>query len=320
MWELPSLVVMKTGTYSGLPHASGTCSALPSFDRMTPERADAIRNRTAVLDAASQLVDRNGAAALRMADVARHAGVGPGTVYRAFGGRSELLLALLDDEERGLQEALLRGDPPLGPGAPATQRLLAFVDALHQLTVRQRDVLMAADAGSLPGRPTHRRSPGLAPSPIAPALRTPSNSRRRHPGRAAAGSLGSARARPPARRPRQAAQRGPRRTTAPRRRGDATLKPRRRPMPNGDPRRVLEHPAPPASGSGTGTRSHAFTAGSKFRHDEAVSKSGTTHRALAPFAGPPTLPCPRRLREAARAPFLRVRPGVGRPRLRCATC
>jgi len=115
---------------------------------MAPERADAIRNRTAVLDAASQLVDRNGAAALRMADVARHAGVGPGTVYRAFGGRSELLLALLDDEERGLQEALLRGDPPLGPGAPPTQRLLAFVNALHQLTVRQRDVLVAADAGS----------------------------------------------------------------------------------------------------------------------------------------------------------------------------
>ncbi len=115
---------------------------------MSPERADAIRHRRAVLDAAAALVGRNGAAGLRMADVARDAGVGPGTVYRGFAGRSELLLALLDDTERELQEALLRGDPPLGPGGPPAPRLLAFIEALHELTVRQLDVLIAADAGS----------------------------------------------------------------------------------------------------------------------------------------------------------------------------
>jgi AcrR family transcriptional regulator len=111
-----------------------------------PARADALRNRTAVLEAAAALVADGGARALRMADVSRRAGVGPGTVYRAFGGRSQLLLALLDESERELQEEIIRGAPPLGPGAPPRERLLAFVEALHRLNVAQREILMAADA------------------------------------------------------------------------------------------------------------------------------------------------------------------------------
>ena len=51
-----------------------------------------------------------------LGDVARRAGVGPGTVYRSFGSKRELLLGLVDDRERELQEELLRGAPPLGPG------------------------------------------------------------------------------------------------------------------------------------------------------------------------------------------------------------
>ena len=84
-----------------------------------PLRSDAVRNRRAVLAAARELVERDGAERLRIGDVARRAGVGPGTVYRSFGSKRELLLGLVDDRERELQEELLRGAPPLGPGAPA---------------------------------------------------------------------------------------------------------------------------------------------------------------------------------------------------------
>lgn len=115
---------------------------------MASRRADAMRNRAAVLEATAELVERSGATELRMAEVAERAGVGAGTIYRSFGDRSGLLLALIDAEERDLQEDLIRGEPPLGPGAPAGERLEAFVSALHEMTVRRRDVLSAADASS----------------------------------------------------------------------------------------------------------------------------------------------------------------------------
>ena len=110
-----------------------------------PLRADAARNRRAVLEAAQALVDRDGAERVRIDDVARRAGVGTGTVYRSFGSKRELLLGLVDDRERELQDELLRGAPPLGPGAPPAERLLAFFDALHTHVVAQRSVLAVAD-------------------------------------------------------------------------------------------------------------------------------------------------------------------------------
>jgi AcrR family transcriptional regulator len=119
---------------------------------MAKTRADAVRNQAALLQAAEELVERDGAAGLRIAEVAKRAGVGPGTVYRAFGSKSELLLALLSERERVLQEEVLRGEPPLGPGAPAAERLVAFVGALHELVVRERKVLMAAEEGDVLGR------------------------------------------------------------------------------------------------------------------------------------------------------------------------
>jgi AcrR family transcriptional regulator len=64
-----------------------------------------------------------------MDDVAAAAGVGKGTVFRRFGDKSGLAVALLDDRERDLQQRLLSGPPPLGPGAPAADRLAAFVEA-----------------------------------------------------------------------------------------------------------------------------------------------------------------------------------------------
>src|SRR5688500_11090410 len=115
---------------------------------MPAPRADAVRNRAAILAATEELVAAGGAARLRIAEVARRAGVGPGSVYRAFGSKGDLLLALLDERERVLQEELIRGAAPLGPGAPPAERLEAFVLALHDLHVREREVIVAADSTS----------------------------------------------------------------------------------------------------------------------------------------------------------------------------
>ncbi|MFG1710820.1 TetR/AcrR family transcriptional regulator [Nonomuraea sp. M3C6] len=61
-----------------------------------PLRADAARNRRAVIDAARDAFDRDGVNT-SLDDIARAAGVGPGTLYRHFPSRDELVLAVIDD-------------------------------------------------------------------------------------------------------------------------------------------------------------------------------------------------------------------------------
>jgi AcrR family transcriptional regulator len=113
------------------------------------ERADAARNRQRILEAAAGLVSERGIAHVSMDDVARAACVGTGTLYRRFGDRSGLALALLDDETRAFQDALIAGPPPLGPGAPAAERLHAFGDGYLDLVERHADLLAAAEVGPL---------------------------------------------------------------------------------------------------------------------------------------------------------------------------
>lgn len=61
-----------------------------------PLRADAARNRALLLDAAREAFTSHGVTA-SLDDVARAAGVGPGTLYRHFPTRDALVLAVIDD-------------------------------------------------------------------------------------------------------------------------------------------------------------------------------------------------------------------------------
>jgi AcrR family transcriptional regulator len=118
---------------------------LPSAGRGRAERADAARNRERVLSAARRLFAERDVRSVTMDEVARAAGVAKGTVFHRFGDRAGLVLALLDEHERELQERILRGPPPLGPGAPPRERLLAFLAALADLTVEHRDLLLEVE-------------------------------------------------------------------------------------------------------------------------------------------------------------------------------
>src|SRR5690606_29122312 len=102
----------------------------PSTRSGHTERADAARNRRKILAAAERLVATEGFDALTMDRVAQAAGVGVGTVYRRFTDLAGLAQAMLDEKDLELQEGFLRGDPPLGPGAPPAERLHAFLDAM----------------------------------------------------------------------------------------------------------------------------------------------------------------------------------------------
>lgn len=125
-------------------------------------RADAARNRARLLDAAARLIAEHGVAGVTMDAVAAAARVGKGTVFRRFGDRTGLLMALLDHSDRQLQADFLGGPPPLGPGAPPLERLRAFGVAVLYRSAERLDLQLAAQT-----EPTRRFS-----HPAYQALRT----------------------------------------------------------------------------------------------------------------------------------------------------
>ena len=116
------------------------------------ERADAARNRDRILSAAARLFDERGVDEVSMDAIAAAAGVGKGTLFRRFGDRAGLLRALLDEEETELQESVIRGDPPLGPGALPVERLAAFGRGRFDLLERHGPMVLAAEAGERAAR------------------------------------------------------------------------------------------------------------------------------------------------------------------------
>jgi AcrR family transcriptional regulator len=117
---------------------------LPLFEAEPKVRADAARNRAKILEAAEALVAELGIEQISMEAVACKAGVGTGTLYRRFGDRAGLALALLDAHAREFQNELIAGEPPLGPGAPARERLRAFGAGYLDLLERHSALMIAA--------------------------------------------------------------------------------------------------------------------------------------------------------------------------------
>jgi AcrR family transcriptional regulator len=107
------------------------------------ERADAARNRRAILRATEELLTRYRPGEISMEQVALAAGVGKGTVFHRFGSRTGLMVALMQERALALGEAVTTGPPPLGPGAPPRERLFAFLDAVVEVVGRNKGLLAA---------------------------------------------------------------------------------------------------------------------------------------------------------------------------------
>jgi AcrR family transcriptional regulator len=120
---------------------------LPLIEPDAGERADAARNRERILATAAQLFGERGANCVSMDDVADAAGVGKGTVFRRFGSRAALAQAVLSEHEREFQEQIIRGCPPLGPGAAPRERLIAFGEGMLDLLDRHALLVAAAEVG-----------------------------------------------------------------------------------------------------------------------------------------------------------------------------
>ena len=110
-----------------------------------PLRADARRNRERILAAATAAFAADGLS-VPLDEIARRAGVGPGTLYRHFPAKEALWEAVLHDRLQRLAdeaEALHRGSADPG------EALLGFIDRLVAEAAPKRDLADAlASAGT----------------------------------------------------------------------------------------------------------------------------------------------------------------------------
>ena len=161
-------------------------------DQRSP-RKDAARNRAAVFAAADALFAHcRSPEDVTMADIAAAAGVGKGTLFRAFGDRTGLIGALYEARLEPLRNAVEDGPPPLGPATPPLQRVPALLDAVLCLKLDNRHLALALEGtgADSPYRTAPLRAvahpaqgpSGTDPGPGRHRLHRPRPARR-HPGR-----------------------------------------------------------------------------------------------------------------------------------------
>jgi len=97
-------------------------------------RADAQRNRERILQVAKEIFTRNGAAA-SLDDIARQAGIGPGTLYRHFPTRDALIEAVYRSEVEKLAAAEQRFAANLPPLEALRAWMLLFIDHVSAKTL-----------------------------------------------------------------------------------------------------------------------------------------------------------------------------------------
>ncbi|MFJ9456344.1 TetR/AcrR family transcriptional regulator [Kitasatospora sp. NPDC101447] len=127
------------------PAAPGPAGA-PGAPGERKPRKDAVRNRAAALAAADTLFAASRSPEdVTMSDIAAEAGVGKGTLFRAFGDRTGLIRALYGTRLAPLMEAVEHGPPPLGPATPPLERVPALLDALLCFKFDNRHLALALE-------------------------------------------------------------------------------------------------------------------------------------------------------------------------------
>ena len=111
------------------------------------ERADAAANRRRILAAAERLFAERGPQ-ISMTELAGAAGVGRATLYRRYPDVTSVAVALLDVHEQDLQQRMISGPPPLGPGASPRRRLQAFYAAMIDLLEQHLPLALGAEQGA----------------------------------------------------------------------------------------------------------------------------------------------------------------------------
>jgi|SRR5476649_366803 len=106
-------------------------------------RADALQNRKRILEVAKKAFKKSGGNA-SLDDIAKQAGVGPGTLYRHFPTREDLLLAVFRTEAEELAAAGQKFAETLPPVEALRAWMLLFIDhiATKQIIVPALNALI----------------------------------------------------------------------------------------------------------------------------------------------------------------------------------
>lgn len=145
---------------------TGASTTLPLMAEVTAPippklRADAVRNRERVLEAARKLMAERGAET-EMADIAREAGVGIGTLYRRFPDKSALVAELVREKFISLraliEEARSRED------LSARERLDVYIRSACAAQATDRGVYEAMNVDVGAHAQVARETPGLIDS------------------------------------------------------------------------------------------------------------------------------------------------------------
>lgn len=121
----------------------------PSQSKARKPRTDAQRNRERILDVAKQAFSQSGASA-SLDEIAKDAGVGPGTLYRHFPTREDLLEAVYRTEVEKLAAAERKFADTLPPGG-SLAGLDATVRRLHRREADHRPCAQRAGRRSEKG-------------------------------------------------------------------------------------------------------------------------------------------------------------------------
>lgn len=106
------------------------------------ERRDAVANRALLLETAEWLFAEKGVASVNMAEIAKVAGVGKGTLYRHFSNKGELCLGLMDERLRAFQEEQLEQmRAAAATRTPYLEQLARFLAALVPFTASHMPLL-----------------------------------------------------------------------------------------------------------------------------------------------------------------------------------
>lgn len=155
-----------------MPPTTGPATTARAGEPPVAKRADAVRNRERVLAAAREVFADSGPEA-SLNEIARRAGVGPGTLYRHFPSRQALLAAVIQDRVDALCAHADRLTAP-GPDRPAPDAALAEWLAAFLAHARLNQGIGAAAMAAHDqdfGADCHRRIFSAAASVLARAQR-----------------------------------------------------------------------------------------------------------------------------------------------------
>jgi AcrR family transcriptional regulator len=123
--------------------------SISAMTAVSPDPALEVRARR-IIETTIELAEKGGFEAVRLRDVAAHAGVAMGTLYRRFRSKEDLLVAALELETRAMADRIAERLPV---GETPGQRVVGFFEIATRGMLRRPNLSRAMLRASVAGEP-----------------------------------------------------------------------------------------------------------------------------------------------------------------------